>query len=76
GLMSPEASPRQVAAAIRGAAVVAGETSTSVRGAAWRIGVVTAGGTGTVDVGDVRARRIDGAYPAPSVGDQIMLTQN
>ncbi|MBQ1167439.1 hypothetical protein KBZ21_56500, partial [Streptomyces sp. A73] len=42
----------------------------------WRIGVVTAVGTGTVDVGDVRARRIDGAYPAPSVGDQIMLTQN
>jgi len=24
----------------------------------------------------VRARRIDGAYPAPAVGDQIMLTQN
>lgn len=75
--MSREASPRQVAAAIRGAAVSAGQTAPSVRGADWRIGVVTAVGTdGTVDVDDVRARRVDGAYPQPQTGDQIMLTQN
>lgn len=70
-------SPQQLAAAIRGAAVTAGETVPRVRGADWRIGVVTAvAADGTVSVGDVRARRIDAAYPAPQVGDRIMLTQN
>jgi hypothetical protein len=71
-----EANPRDFALAITGAAATAGATSTAVRGADWRIGIVTAVGDGTVDVGEIRARRIDGAYPLPAVGDQIMLTQN
>ncbi|GAA2629546.1 hypothetical protein [Streptomyces axinellae] len=71
-----EASPRQVAAAIRGAAVSAGQTAPSVRGADWQVGVVTAVGVGTVDVGNIRARRIDDAYPNPAVGDKVMLSQN
>lgn len=72
-----EASPADLARAITGAAVTAGSTSTAVRGADWRLGIVTAVRTdGTVDVGTIRARRIDGAYPNPAVGDQIILTQN
>ena len=73
--MTQEASARQVAQAVTGAAITAGATSTAVRGADWRLGIVTAVGSGTVDVGAIRARRLD-TYTLPAVGDTVILTQN
>lgn len=70
-----QAGPADLARAIRGAATTAGATSTAVRGSDWRIGVVTAVGAGTVDVGQIRARRLD-SYTLPAVGDSIVITQN
>lgn len=70
-----QAGPADLARAIAGAATTAGATSTAVRGADWRLGVVTAVGAGTVDVGQIRARRLD-SYTLPAVGDQIVITQN
>ena len=70
-----QATPADLAHAMVGAATTAGATSTAVRGADWRLGIVTAVGAGTVDVGQIRARRLD-SYTLPTVGDQIVITQN
>ena len=70
-----QAGPADLARAIAGAATTAGATSTAVRGADWKLGVVTAVGNGTVDVGEIRARRLD-SYTLPAVGDTIVITQN
>ena len=65
----------QLAAAIDGLIERKGANSPAVRGAAWRIGVVTAVGAGTVDVGAIRARRL-ASYVNPAVGDQIVLSMS
>ncbi|MFE9337774.1 hypothetical protein [Streptomyces sp. NPDC007063] len=69
-------SPQQLAAGIRGAAVEAGQSATSVRGADWRLATVTTVNTdGTVDCGTIRARRLP-SYPAPQSGDVIIITRS
>lgn len=67
----------QLAAAVDGLVQRKGSTSPAVRGAEWRTGTVTAVNTtaGTVDVGDVRARRLE-SYQSPTVGDLIVITQS
>ena len=67
----------QLADAVHGLVERKGSSTPAVRGAEWRTGVVTAVGTtaGTVDVGDVRARRLE-SYQSPSVGDLIVITQS
>lgn len=72
-----QATARDLAGAMVAAATTAGAASTAVRGADWRLGVVTAvNADGTVDVGEIRARRLEDAYLNPTVGDTICLTQN
>jgi hypothetical protein len=72
----PEVSPLQLAAGITAASRQAGATDPTVRRADWQTAVVTAVGTdGTVDIGSVRARRLK-RYNNPTVGDQVMVTQN
>ena len=69
------AGPLDVAAAIAAAATQAGRDEPDVRRADVRTGTVTAvGAAGTVDVGDIRARRLE-SYQRPTVGDQILLVQ-
>lgn len=72
-----QAGPADLARAITGAARTAGATTPAVRGADWRLGIVTAVNVsaGTVDIGQIRARRME-SYQAPAVGDQIVITQN
>lgn len=67
----------QLAAAIEGLVQRKGSSTPSVRGADWRLGVVTAVGVtaGTVDVGDIRARRLE-TYQNPQVGDLIRIDQS
>lgn len=70
------AGPLNVAAAIAAAATQAGRDDPDVRRADVRTGIVTAvGASGTVDVGDVRARRLE-SYQRPTVGDQVLLVQS
>ncbi|WP_018385248.1 hypothetical protein [Wenjunlia vitaminophila] len=53
-----------------------GTATPAVRGSDWQTATVTAvSGDGTVDVGTVRARRLE-SYTAPQVGDRIMLTRS
>lgn len=74
---SRPASVADLAGAMVAAATTAGAASTAVRGADWRLGVVTAvRADGTIDVGEIRARRIGSAYPNPTVGDTAVITQN
>lgn len=74
--MSVRVSPATLAAGIAAAARTAGTTDPNVRGADWQTAVVTAVGTdGTVDIGSVRARRME-TYVNPLVGDQIIITQS
>ncbi|MFE9382392.1 hypothetical protein ACFYMO_04010 [Streptomyces sp. NPDC007025] len=69
-------SPQQLAAAIRGAAVEAGQTAPVVRGADWRLATVTTvNSDGTVDCDEIRARRLP-SYPAPQTGDVIVVTRS
>jgi hypothetical protein len=71
-----EASPWDLADGMAQAARTAGTTDPQIHGADWQTAVVTAVGTdGTVDIGNVRARRLD-TYVNPSVGDLIAVTQN
>lgn len=71
------ASPLALASGIASAAVQAGQDTPAVRGADWQTAVVTAVDStpGTVDIGSVRARRLD-AYANPAIGDQIIITQS
>lgn len=72
-----QASARDLAGAMVAAATTAGAASTAVRGADWRLGVVTAvNSDGTVDVGEIRARCLGDAYPNPAVADTCVITQN
>ncbi|MFE9886884.1 hypothetical protein [Streptomyces scopuliridis] len=72
-----EASGADLAAGLVQAARIAGAADPHVRGADWRTAVVTAvNGDGTVNVGTIRARRLEAAYPSPAVGDQIAITQS
>ena len=65
----------RLAAAVQGLVERKGAASPAVRGAEARSGVVTAvGAGGTVDVGPIRARRLD-SYRNPTVGDQVVLVQ-
>lgn len=71
------ASPLQLAQGIAAASRQAGHDDPAVRGADWQTGTVTAvNSDGTVDVGTIRARRIADAYPAPAVGDQVVISQS
>jgi hypothetical protein len=73
---APEVSPLQLAAGITLAARQAGATDPTVRRADWQTAVVTSVNTdGTVDIGNVRARRLD-TYVNPAVGDTVMVTQS
>ncbi|MGW7350937.1 hypothetical protein [Streptomyces sp. NPDC054784] len=72
----PESGPVAYRDAIVDAAIRQAQNTAAVRGADWRIGTVTAvGASGTVDVGDIRARVLD-SYLNPTVGDQIVIAQN
>lgn len=74
--MAVQISPAQLAAGIASAARDAAGTDPLVRGADWQTATVTAVGTdGTVDIGSIRARRLD-TYVNPAVGDQVILTQS
>lgn len=67
---------QQLASEMANLAVRKGSQTPAVRGADWQTAVVTAvNADGTVDIGDVRARRLD-TYLGATVGDQIMVTQN
>ncbi|WP_407563303.1 hypothetical protein [Streptomyces sp. 184] len=69
-------SARALADAIAGESVRQGKTTPSVRGADWQTATVTAvGSDGTVDCGDIRARRLE-SYPTPVVGDLIVITRS
>lgn len=71
------ADPSAVAQGIAQASRDAGRADPEVRRADVQSGIVTAVGAtpGTVDVGVIRARRLD-TYQAPAVGDQILLVQS
>ncbi|MFG2352572.1 hypothetical protein [Streptomyces sp. NPDC048521] len=66
-----------VAQSISQASRQAGSTDPDVRRAEVQSGIVTAVGitAGTVDVGSIRARRLD-TYQQPAVGDQVLLVQS
>ncbi|MFF0777101.1 hypothetical protein [Streptomyces sp. NPDC003720] len=66
-----------LAQGIAAASRQAGRDDPEVRRADVQSGIVTAVGVaaGTVDVGNVRARRLE-SYQAPAVGDQILLVQS
>ncbi|MEU3826442.1 hypothetical protein AB0F36_14155 [Streptomyces sp. NPDC029080] len=66
-----------VAQAIADAARQAGSTDPAVRRAEVQSGIVTAVAVtpGTVDVGTIRARRLE-SYQQPTVGDQVLLVQS
>lgn len=68
-------SARALADAIAGEAVRRGQTTPAVRGADWQTATVTAVGTGTVDCGDIRARRLE-SYLGPAVGDLIVISRS
>lgn len=66
---------QDLADAVAGLAERTGTRTPAVRGSDWRTDTVTAvGGDGTVDVGPIRARRLE-SYAVPQVGDRVMLTQ-
>lgn len=67
----------QFASAVAGLVERKGSSTPTVRRADWQTAVVTAVNVvaGTVDIGDVRARRLD-TYQNPTVGDLIMVTQS
>jgi len=68
--------PLDVATGIALAARQAGRDDPAVRGADWQTGTVTAVNTdGTVDVGTIRARRLE-SYLLPTVGDQIIISRS
>ena len=66
-----------VAQSITQASAQAGRDDPDVRRADVQTGIVTAVGatTGTVDVGNIRARRLE-TYQSPAVGDQVLLVQS
>jgi len=65
-----------LAAGIAVAARQAGKDDPAVRGADWQTGVVTAvNADGTVNVGTIRARRLE-SYLVPTVGDQIIISRS
>jgi hypothetical protein len=67
----------QLAAGLTSAARQAGQDDPLVRRADWQTAIVTAvnATTGTVDIGSIRARRLD-TYLNPAVGDQIAVMQS
>jgi len=69
--------PSAVAQSIAQASRQAGRDDPEVRRADVQTGIVTAvnATAGTVDVGAIRARRLD-TYQVPAVGDQILLVQS
>lgn len=69
--------PSAVAQSIARASTQAGRDDPEVRRADVQSGIVTAVGAtaGTVDVGSIRARRLE-SYQQPTVGDQILLVQS
>lgn len=73
----PGSMAAQIAAAVEGVVERKGSSNPAVRGADWRTGLVTAVNVtaGTVDVGDVRARRLE-SYQSPTVDDLIVITQS
>ncbi|WP_051766108.1 hypothetical protein [Streptomyces sp. NRRL F-5135] len=73
--MPAEVSGANFATGLIQASRTAGATDPQVRGADWRTGTVTAApGDGTVAVGTIVARCLD-SYTAPTVGDQIIISQ-
>ncbi|AWT42549.1 MULTISPECIES: hypothetical protein [Streptomyces] len=66
-----------VAQGIKRASTQAGRDDPEVRRADVQTGIVTAVGAtpGTVDVGSIRARRLE-TYLQPAVGDQVLLVQS
>jgi len=75
-MSSLSVTPQQLAQGIAAASRQAGQDDPTVRGADWQTAVVTAvNGDGTVNVGAIRARCLD-SYVAPSVGDQIVISQS
>lgn len=68
---------QQITDAVHGLVERKGASTPTVRRADWQTAVVTAVNVvaGTVDIGDVRARRLD-TYQNPTVGDLIMVTQS
>ena len=68
---------RDLAAALKQQAKRTGERSTSVRGADWRLAVVTAeNGDGTVDADGIEDIRCMETYSQPAVDDVIVITQS
>lgn len=68
---------RDLAWALKQQAKRAGEQSTSVRGADWRLAVVTdVPGDGTVTADDIPEIRCLETYLAPQIGDLIVITQS
>ncbi|MFE7566198.1 hypothetical protein ACFU76_04430 [Streptomyces sp. NPDC057539] len=71
-----EATGADLAAVLVQAARTAGANDPQVHGADWQTAVVTAvNSDGTVNIGTIRARRLD-AYLNAAVGDLIQITQN
>lgn len=73
---SSHAAARSLAGALRRQTVTVGAKTPSVRGSDVQKAVVTGvPGDGTVQVGVIVARALDG-YPMPAVGDQVMLIES
>lgn len=67
---------RELKAALRRQAQRVGEESPSVRGADWRLAVVTAvNADGTIDADGITVRRLE-TYVQPAVDDVVVLDQN
>lgn len=75
--MTSYITPQQLAQSITAASRQAGQDDPRVRGADVQSGIVTAVNVtaGTVDIGAIRARRLD-TYQMPAVGDQVLLVQS
>lgn len=74
--MNSDSVAADLADAFRHEVVRTGANASRVRRADWQTAVVTAvNGDGTVNVGVIVARCLD-SYPAPTVGDQIFLTNS
>lgn len=68
---------RDLKAALRRQAQRVGEESPSVRGADWRLAIVTAtNGDGTVAADGIPSIRCMESYIAPTIGDVIVIEQN
>ncbi|QCX81283.1 hypothetical protein C9F11_38500 [Streptomyces sp. YIM 121038] len=75
-MTSPFSSTRELADAFVHSAQRVGATTPAIRGADWRLAVVTSvGGGGTVVAEGVTCRCLD-SYPQPTIGDLIVITQS